>query len=68
MRMTDPARLACVWVSEWGFIDIRNFSHLKFRKDGEFDGRRKDAYYKELKEYVYQKEDELIKEWRIRKE
>lgn len=48
-----------VWVSDWGLIDVNQFKHLKFRKDGWLDGRRKGVYYKELIEYIKQKENEL---------
>lgn len=48
-----------VWVSDWGLIDVTQFNHLKFRNDGWLDGRRKGVYYKELKEYIQQKENEL---------
>ena len=48
-----------VWSSDWGLIDVTQFNHLKFRKDGWFDGRRNADYYYELKEYIQQKENEL---------
>ena len=51
-----------VWIGDLGMIDIKQFSHLKFRKDGWFDGRRNESYYKDLKDYIKQKEIEMANE------
>lgn len=52
-------RAIFIWEGDFGSIDISGFSHLKLRKDGQFDRRRKDDYYKELNEFIRQREKEI---------
>lgn len=55
--MTNPVH---VYESDFGVIDMTPFAHLKFRKDGWFDGRRSERYYRDAKQYIAQKESELV--------